>query len=195
MANKYYNISVTGGNLNDNGYYNVKYSSNNVTFFDATIYTANGASLTATLSELLNGVLVLAPDSSQYFKVQSTTSSCTGDVTLINSCYYGVSKAAGTCTGGSSSVFSLPLGSSVTVTLSGYFYSGTGNRSASASLNAVSGGVIQQFYLDQDENNIVTYTPLSYVLSTPGEYVLNANFIDCSNGSGTIYLYITNCTN
>lgn len=194
MANKYFNISVYGGDLIDNGYYYVQYSTDNITFTSTSvILTYRGQVSTATLSELISGVVILAPDTSNYFKVQSVSTTCSGTDPLINGCYEGVSTVYGNCSNTGYGIFALQVGNKVTIVPYGSYYSGTGYRSTNAYLQTEAGITVQSFLMEQTDDANPIFTPTSYVLSTSGNYSLYVPAIDCTNGSGQMGLAITNC--
>ena len=109
------------------------------------------------------------------------------------SCVTGTTSAVANCATGQTSTFTLASGNSVAVAMSGYFYSGTGTRTITGALLDNSNNVIQSFTYTQTGASQGTTTPSSYTLSTAGTYKLQVNQVDCTNGSGTATMSLSNC--
>ena len=113
---------------------------------------------------------------------------------LGGSCLTGTTLATANCSSGMTSTFTLGSGYSATVTMSGYYYSGTGTRIITGSLLDNSNNVIQNFTYTQTGSSQGTVSPSNYIITTPGTYKLQVNMVNCSSyGSGTGSMTVGNC--
>ncbi len=109
------------------------------------------------------------------------------------SCITGTNSAVGNCSSGQTSTFTLASGYSVSIGMTGYYYSGTGTRTITGALLDNSNNVIQNFTYTQTGSSQGTTTPSSYTLSTAGTYKLQVDQVNCTNGSGTATMSLSNC--
>lgn len=113
---------------------------------------------------------------------------------LSGNCLTGTTLATGNCSSGMTSTFTLGSGFNATVTMSGYYYSGTGTRTITGALLDNSNVVIQNFTYTQTGSSQGTVSPSNYVITSPGTYKLQVNQVNCStNGSGTGSMTVGNC--
>jgi hypothetical protein len=113
---------------------------------------------------------------------------------LGGSCLTGTTLATANCSSGQTSTFTLNSGYNATVTMTGYFYSGTGTRTITGALLDNSNAVIQNFTYTQTGSSQGTTSPANYTITTPGTYKLQVNMVNCSSfGSGTGSMTVGNC--
>lgn len=113
---------------------------------------------------------------------------------LVGGCLTGTTMATTNCSSGQTSTFTLGSGYTATVTMAGYYYSGTGTRTITGSLLDNSNAVIQNFTYTQTGSTQGTVSPTNYILNTAGTYKLQINQVNCStNGSGTGTMTVGNC--
>lgn len=112
---------------------------------------------------------------------------------LGGSCISGTTLATANCSSGQTSTFTLNSGYNATVTMTGYFYSGSGTRTITGALLNNSNAVIQNFTYTQTGTSQGTTSPANYTITTPGTYKLQVNMVNCSNGSGTATMTVGNC--
>ncbi len=113
---------------------------------------------------------------------------------LGGSCLTGTTLATANCSSGQTSTFTLNSGYNATVTMTGYFYSGTGTRTITGSLLDNSNAVIQNFTYTQTGTSQGTTSPANYTITSPGTYKLQVNIVNCSSfGSGTGSMTVSNC--
>lgn len=113
---------------------------------------------------------------------------------LGGNCLTGTTLATGNCSSGQTSTFVVGSGFNVTVTMSGFFYSGTGTRTITGALLDNSNVVIQNFTYTQTGSSQGTVSPSNYVITSPGTYKLQVNQVNCSSfGSGTATMTVGNC--
>lgn len=112
-------------------------------------------------------------------------------------CLSGTTLATANCSSGQTSIFTVATGYSVKVSLSGFYYSGTGTRTITGSLLNNSNGVIQNFTYTQTGSAVGTTSPSFYTLvnnsGSSVSYKLQINTVNCSNGSGTGSMTVGNC--
>ena len=110
------------------------------------------------------------------------------------SCLSGTTSATGNCASGQTSTFTLASGQQATVSMSGFYYSGSGTRTITGALLDNSNNVIQNFTYTQTGVGAGTTSPSNYVINTAGTYKLQVNQVNCSlNGSGTATMTVGNC--
>lgn len=110
------------------------------------------------------------------------------------SCLSGTTSATGNCSGGQTSTFTLSAGNQATVSMTGFYYTGSGTRTIIGALLDNSDNVIQSFTYTQTGLSAGTTSPASYLLNTPGTYKLQVNQVNCStNGSGTATMTVGSC--
>jgi hypothetical protein len=102
-------------------------------------------------------------------------------------------SATGLCGSPQTQTFTLVAGYTATVTVNGFFYTGSGTRVATAELLDNNDNIIQSFTYTQTGLGQGTVTPASYLIATAGQYKIRANAISCSNGSGNITISVGNC--
>lgn len=114
-------------------------------------------------------------------------------------CLTGTTSASSNCSGGQTSTFALTTGQQASVSMSGYFYSGSGTRTITGSLLDNSNTVIQNFTYTQIGSTPGTTSPSSYQITNSSgssvTYKLQVNQVNCSgsNGSGTATMSVGNC--
>lgn len=154
--------------------------------------TTSPVSISGLAAGCYNGTIEAACGGSQY------SSPIQFNACSAASCLTGTLSATGNCSGGQTSTFSLATGQQATVSMSGFYYSGTGTRTITGSLLDNSNNVIQNFTYTQTGASVGTTSPTSYqVTNSSGSsvtYKLQVNQVNCStNGSGTGTMTVGNC--
>lgn len=110
------------------------------------------------------------------------------------SCLTGTTSATGNCASGQTSTFTLSAGNQATVSMTGFYYSGSGTRTITGALLDNSDSVIQSFTYTQTGAGAGTTAPSNYIINTAGTYKLQVNQVNCSlNGSGVATMTVGNC--
>jgi hypothetical protein len=120
----------------------------------------------------------------------STSSTTTTSTTAVPCELIGDTSAIGTCSGGESALFTIPLGSTAIITPSGYYYSGSGTRTYTAYImNAANDTVLYTFTYTQTGYSPGTWTSTlpSNILSS-GSYRLRTDTVNCFTNSGSFSL-------
>jgi hypothetical protein len=155
--------------------------------------TSTTTTSTSTTSTTTTGAPTTSTTTTTTTAVPTTTSTTTTTTTIPFSCVTGTTYAQGTCTSFGSGTFTLAAGYSISIIPQGYFWDGSGTRSATGTLKTVGGDVVTTFAMTQVGSNQPTYSQPSFVLSTPGTYILYLDQINCTNGEGTFSLTAQNC--
>ena len=150
---------------------------------------------TSTTSTTTTGAPTTSTTTTTTTVVPTTTSTTTTTTTIPFSCVTGDTYAQGTCASSDTATFTLAAGYSITIVPQGYFWDGNnGTRSAAAALKTTGGAIITTFEMTQVGSNLPSYSQPSFVLSTPGTYVLSVDQINCTSGNeGTFSLTAQNC--
>jgi hypothetical protein len=150
--------------------------------------TSSPITITGLAQNSYSGTVEAACGGGNYSSVTSFSAN------VVGNCLTGTTMASGNCSGGQTNTFTLASGYSATVTMTGYYYSGTGTRTITGSLLDNNNNVIQNFTYTQTGSTQGTTSPSSYILNTAGTYKLQVNQVNCStNGSGSAGMTVGNC--
>lgn len=150
--------------------------------------TSSPAVINIATSGCYAGTIESACGASEYSNPVTFNACIAGD------CLTGDTVATATCGQSDLAVFTLGIGHTVTVQMTGYYYTGSGTRTITGNLLDNSNAVVQAFTYTQNGSTPGTTVPSSYTLSTEGIYKLQVNTVNCSNGSGTATMTVDNCT-
>lgn len=167
-------------------YWNVNTPSNVITVTPNP--TASPVTITGVASGCYSGTVESACSGGQF------SSAASFNACSAASCLTGTTSATGNCSSGQTSTFTLASGNQATVSMTGFYYTGSGTRTITGALLDNSNAVIQNFTYTQTGSGAGTTSPSFYTLSTAGTYKLQVNQVNCStNGSGTATMTVGNC--
>ena len=168
-------------------YWNVNSPSNVITVTPNP--TSSPVSISGVAAGCYSGTVESACSGGQ-FSTAASFNACS-----TQSCLTGTTSATGNCSSGQTSTFTLSAGNQATVSMTGFYYSGSGTRVITGSLLDNSNVVIQNFTYTQIGSGAGSTVPASYNITTAGTYKLQVNQVNCSgsNGSGTATMTVGNC--
>ena len=110
-------------------------------------------------------------------------------------CLSGTLQITSNCSTGASGNFTVASGQQAVVTMSGFYYSGSGTRTITGRVYLLNGSLLQTFTYTQTGSGVGTTSPSSYTVGA-GSYTLQMDNVNCSTGqgSGTGSMYVGNCS-
>lgn len=109
------------------------------------------------------------------------------------SCLSGTLQITSNCSSGASANFTVSSGQQAIVTMTGFYYSGSGTRYIYGRVKQ-GGTILQQFTYTQTGSGVGSTSPASYTVGT-GTYTLEMDIVNCSgSGSGTGSMYVGGCS-